>query len=297
MTAPELAATVARWVHLSGLAVAGGAAVGPYLASGAPHALAQRFGQATRGWARAGSSLIAVGLLATLAAQAILFRDPFDPFWPQVAGLVNRTDWGRAWSFQAALALGLVALAWSPRTHGRAFAGLAAAAAGALAFTGHSWAVEEWRVLTLAAEGVHAVAAAAWLGGVAYLALTLRGGSGPGAYRATARFSGLAVWAVPALVGTGLWATVAHAGGVGAVVEAASGSGWARTLVVKTGLFLFMGALGAYNWRVALPRLRRAEEAGGGGDGGFARGPAAWEAVTGLAVLGATALLVGLTPP
>ncbi|MBT8404131.1 MAG: CopD family protein, partial [Gemmatimonadetes bacterium] len=101
-------------------------------------------------------------------------------------------------------------------------------------------------------------------------------------------FSRAALFAVPALLVTGAAANWTHGGGLGALLQ----PGWGRALAIKILLVSGMAALGFYNWRVTLPRLQRGDP-----DVAFGRGAPAWEALLGLAVLGATAVLVALSPP
>jgi putative copper export protein len=244
-----------------------------------------------RRWRRAAPLLLLGALAILLGAQVAAFHDPFEPLLPQIRGLLLRTDWGRVFGAQLLLAL-LLSLPFV-RARSRVFGGLAAASCASLAFVGHSWGVAEGRMWTVGAEIVHAVAAAVWLGGLSVLVAAHRRTGAPGApgfdlARATARFSRTALVAVPLLLVTGAVANWIHGGGPAALLE----PGWGRALAVKILLVGGMAAVGLYNWKVTLPRLDRGE------DGvAFGRGAPAWEALLGLAVLGATALLVALSPP
>lgn len=243
-----------------------------------------------------GALLLCGGLGVLLAAQAVAFRDPFEPFAPQIAGLLLRTDWGWAWLGQAAVAIGVLLAALRSGRAGPTWAGLALLAAAGPAFQGHSWAAQP-RLAGVAAEIAHGWAATLWLGGLVALVAAARRGLAPRALAgAVTRFSPLAMAAVATLMASGTWAVWTHAGGIGEL----PGSPWGRVLFAKLALFTAMAALGAWNWRVTLPRLAAGgdgAEDGGAGPAAFTRGAAVLEATLGLAILLTTGFLVGLSPP
>ncbi len=303
MTTLDVAALAGRGLHLTALAVIVGAGLAPELratatgtASRGPDALAV----VSERWRRSGAVGLLLGLGVLLVAQAVAFRDPFEPWLPQVQALLLRTDWGRTFSVQAVVAAGL----WIPavRTRSRAVLSLGLLSAGTLAFTGHSWAAAEgaWVV---AADALHGVAASLWVGGLLVLVAAARldraAAAGQGVAVADAgrsfdlpgavgRFSTLALVCVPTVVGTGAAASWVHGGGPGALLT----PGWGRALAVKLALVGVMALLGLFNWRATLPALRSR-----GDEVRFGSGPAAWEAVVGVLVLLATAALVALSPP
>jgi copper transport protein len=109
--------------------------------------------------------------------------------------------------------------------------------------------------VSLLADVTHVVAAATWTGGLAFvvLALLLAGADRwPLAARSVPRFSTMAVISVAALI---------VAGGVNGYLQVRAWRGlWETTygllLLAKIGLVLPLLALGAYNNRFAVPRLR-----------------------------------------
>lgn len=304
MTGPELAAAAGRALHLAALVVLVGAGLAPAL-RGAPAPVREDGGDAldwvSRRWRTVGATGLLLALAVVGTAQAMAFRDPFEPWLPQIGGLLVGTDWGRAFGLQVVLA-GLLALP-VVRARSGAVLALGLASAASLSLLGHSWAAGAGRAWVVVADAVHAGAGSLWVGGLLVLVAAARldrraaeqgGVSVDGAGRsfdlagATARFSTLALVAVPAVVVTGSVATWVHGGGPAALLE----PGWGRTLALKVGLFAVMGLLGLYNWRVTLPKLRR-----GADDVRFGAGVPAWEALAGVGVLLVTAVLVALSPP
>ena len=176
-------------------------------------------------------------------------------------GDVLDTRFGHAWLLRAALAMLLasVALMAARRTE-RGDASLAAVACGlgvliaaTPAVSGHA-RVEGG--VALASDSVHVIAASAWAGGLAFLLIALWRAQGEERWQFTARavprFSALAVVSI---------ATLLTAGVINGFLEVGSWRGlWETTygqlLLVKVALVLPVLALGAFNNRVSVPRLR-----------------------------------------
>jgi copper transport protein len=176
-------------------------------------------------------------------------------------GDVLDTRFGHAWLLRAALAvlLASVAVIAARRTE-RNKASLAAVALGlgvliaaTPAFSGHA-RVEGG--VALASDWVHVVAASVWAGGLVFLLIALWRAHSEERWQFTARavprFSALAVVSI---------ATLLTAGVVNGFLEVGSWRGlWETTygqlLLVKVALVLPVLALGAFNNRVSVPRLR-----------------------------------------
>jgi putative copper resistance protein D len=218
------------------------------------------------------------------------------------------TTFGHDWLVRLALAALLAAaLAWiSPRHTGTSrwmVAALPAAAfAAALVQSGHAAATEGWLgTLHRAADGLHLIAASAWLGGLVPLALLLAAArrqeiSLACARAATSRFSTLGVISVGTLIATGIVNGWVLAGGVPAWI----GTDYGRLLLIKVVLFFAMVAMAAVNRLRLTPRLA--------GEGAAASVPAKGEALRALirnslieAALGLAILVIvgalGTTPP
>ena len=179
---------------------------------------------------------------------------------PSLIGDVLDTRFGEAWLLRAVLAasVALVAglAAWRLSRHDRALAWVAGALGVVIAATpaisGH--ARVDGRV-AVASDWMHVLAGAAWAGGLTFLLLALwraRGDRWALGARAVPRFSTVAVVSIAALLTAGV---------VNGFLEVRSWSGlWETTygqlLLVKVALVLPVLALGAFNNRFSVPRLR-----------------------------------------
>jgi putative copper resistance protein D len=181
--------------------------------------------------------------------------------------VLTDTDFGKAWTVRLVIA-GLLAasLPWlavsSPvlsRQRATVAIVLAAALVGTLAWAGH--AVSGTGLaggVHLAADILHLVAAAAWVGALIPLFLLLRAAmtdrqqtSLAIARVAVLRFSTLGIVSVGTLVGSGLINTWVLAGSI----EALIGTDYGRLLLAKIALFLVMLAFAAVNRLWLTPRL------------------------------------------
>jgi copper transport protein len=149
----------------------------------------------------------------------------------------------------------------------------------------------------------HVLCMSIWLGGLAMLLIALglvrralaAGESTPLLASVVGRFSRMATVVVAVLVATGITQAVVLVGSVDALVE----TGYGRLVVAKVSVLLLLLALGAYNQRRSLPRLR-ALAAGGEAPGRAARvlrRAVAAEVAFLLAVLAVTSVLVATQPP
>ena len=196
-------------------------------------------------------------LLQGAAAGGLTFIDAFS--WSLFTTVLD-TRYGEVILIQsglaAALALTALALRHSGGRHRRALAGLTLGLSASLAvtpsFSGHASTLG---ALGLTSDVVHVVSAAVWTGGLAFLLLGLRLAGDdrwPLATRAVPRFSTMAVLSVVALITAGV---------VSAYLQIRTWSGLWETeygllVLAKILLLLPLLALGAYNNRYAVPRLR-----------------------------------------
>jgi len=178
--------------------------------------------------------------------------------WSLISDVLD-TRFGRISLLRAALALivaGVGAAALLQRDQrGRLLAwvavGLAAGAALTPALSGHARVDGRTAVLS---DWAHVLAAGAWAGGLAFLVLVLIRGRERWALaaRIVPRFSDLAVVSISVLLSAGV---------LSGFLEVRSWSGlwdttYGRLLLVKVALVLPVLALGAFNNRVSVPRLR-----------------------------------------
>jgi copper transport protein len=156
--------------------------------------------------------------------------------------------------------------------------------------------------LLICTDTLHVLCMSAWLGGLVMmlfgLAVTARRLPGRDGTRFMAvvvgRFSILARYAVLLLLLTGITQSVALVGSVGALVD----TDYGLLVLAKVVLLALLIALGAFNQRWALPRLRLL--AAGGEKPGTAaailRRSVALEVAFALVVIGVTSVLVATEP-
>ncbi|MBI4492749.1 MAG: copper resistance protein CopC [Chloroflexi bacterium] len=152
-------------------------------------------------------------------------------------------------------------------------AGLGGGALLTYSLNSHSAAAGDLAALAVAADWLHLVAVAVWVGGLFSLVLVLPAGLKvlPPAERGrllaglVPRFSVLAVASVGVLVATGLYQAWLHVGSPSALLETLYGQG----LLAKLGLATPLLLLGAANLLILRPRLAAAAQVGGGRVGGW----------------------------
>jgi putative copper resistance protein D len=187
--------------------------------------------------------------------------------------VLSETDFGSAWMVRFALAALLAAmlpwLGWSresPRMRAAAVV-VSAALIGSLAWAGHGAADTGLEgAIHLAADILHLVAAAAWVGALIPLAVLLRAVRRDGseaavvvARAAVTRFSSLGIASVATLVVSGSVNTWALAGSVAALLD----TDYGRLLLAKVALFLVIASFGAVNRLWLTPRLDHAPKGAG----------------------------------
>lgn len=217
------------------------------------------------GWARLtlilAALVVALGSLAALVAQtAVMAGALSEAIKPaSLSFMVSGTALGMAMAVRAVAALvGLVGLA--VLKPGRTLWGVTAAAGlivvASFAWTGHGAATGgAGGLVHLAADVVHAVAAALWLGALAALTMLLRRAAPAdvGIHRALHGFAGVGTFAVALLVLTGLvnsWFLVGPT-----QLPEIGGGPYGLLLMSKLVLFVLMLALAAGNRFRLTPRL------------------------------------------
>lgn len=212
----------------------------------------------------AASGLIVLTSAARLVLQSLAVHGSERAFDSALlVPMVVDTNWGRGWLIQLAGAVvALGAFAGVRRVRDRAWyaaaVGVGAVAVG-LALASHAAVVPRLSTLSVAANIVHTLAAAGWLGNLlAVFAVGL-----PLAWRldrndrwtvirdivnafspAALAFGGLAA-------ATGIFMAWTHVGSVGAL----TGTDYGRILLLKVGLLSLTALTGAYNWLRVRPRL------------------------------------------
>ena len=223
-------------------------------------------------------------------------------------GTLLRSFWGRVWIAQFVVAV-IVCVAFALARASRRGSGAWLATAIAVlvlaatpALSGHAIAAPGNRVVSVALDAIHVVAAGGWLGGLVVLALvgvpaalSVGGDSSNGGLSLVARlvnaFSPLALVFAGFVVASGVIAAWMRVGSFAALFHSAYGT----VLLIKLGLVVLVLAGGAFNWlrmRGALAHRTTGQSA----VGSFRR--SAWlELTAGALVIAATAVLVATQPP
>jgi putative copper resistance protein D len=180
--------------------------------------------------------------------------------------VLSQTVFGRDWLIRLVLACALAATLPSLLTQQNhktrwietAAAVLAAAFAGTLAWSGHAaGGLGGEAVLHPAADVLHLIAAAAWVGALVPLIVLFAAAAGADdaslamARTATTRFSILGIVSVGTLLATGIVNTYYLAGSVPALLH----TDYGRLLLIKIALFLAMVAIAAVNRFRLTPQL------------------------------------------
>jgi putative copper resistance protein D len=297
----------AATVSLSGLVISHAFIGAPALSAGDAATVRPIAGRLARlGW---GSLMLAVlsGLAGLVAQAASMGERSLADLWSDdlVATVLLDTDFGHVWLARLALVVLLGAALHPPYfgapvppwRRGAALA-LAVAYVAALAFAGHAAAGEGTEgAIHEAADVLHLIAAAAWLGALVPLAVVLgaardTGASALGVARtATLRFSTLGIASVGTVVATGIVNTFELTGSWAALF----GTVYGRLLLVKIALFLAMLAIAAVNRMRLTPRLIAGDAATGPALRQL-RANALTEAIIGALILLIVAVL-GTLPP
>ena len=220
-----------------------------------------------------------------------------------LALILTETDWGRGWTAQlgaAVLALGGFLLAVTVPRWGWIGAGIGATlVALAAPLTGH--AVTDAAGSTgVLFDALHVLGGSAWLGTLAVMLLAGLGTlsrlpaeqHGALAARLVTAFSPVALVGAGLAVLAGSVLSWRYLGGtMGERFGALIGTPWGQALLLKNLTLLAVAALGAWNWRVLLPRLGSVEAAG------RLRRSARLEITLGVILLLITAFLVALPMP
>jgi copper transport protein len=169
------------------------------------------------------------------------------------------TRFGKVWLLQAGLAagVGVFALLARRRTGGQLVTLLVAPALVLAATPSLSGHASVRGGLTLVADIVHVAAGAVWTGGLAFVVIALLAAGAdrwPLAARAVPPFDRLAVLSVAALLVAGTYNAYEEVGAWRGLWDTTYG----LLLLTKIALVLPVLALGAYNNRYAVPRLRNA---------------------------------------
>lgn len=184
--------------------------------------------------------------------------------------------------------IALAALATTTRFGGRRGWALVGATAAAVVVvdtaTGHAAAGPTW-IAQIAAQSMHGIGAAAWIGGLAGLLVVLRTTPAGDRLETARRFSGWAAIALVIVVVTGAARAFAEIGTLDALV----GTDFGRVVLAKSALLAGLAGLGAFNRYFTLRNAARVAT--------LLRRVGITELALAVVILGLSAMLVNLTPP
>jgi len=265
---PDEGLLLSRLIHFAALFFAFGASFFPvYAFSGDSRRTALDY------WSGTKTSILPASLIAftsglswllfTAASMAGSFSETLSP--DNMTAIMEETQFGRVWTVHLALVAALCILAgldrWGRRSFAISLAVLSAACLASLAGAGHTQEQEGLAFLVHASsDGIHLLAAGAWLGGlVALLALlsspSLLGDRSESEIgHVLMRFSGMGYAAVALLIGTGL----INAWYLAPPVSQLTVSLYGQLLITKLGLFFLMLVLAAMNRFWLVPHVQAA---------------------------------------
>ena len=248
---------------------------------------------------------LAAAFMLLSAQTAEMSGDPRDALnLDTIWAVVSDTHVGRVWLLRLPLILIAISLAlWAPRRLGlwAAQALVGAGLAASLSWSGHGAQGDgPARVIHQFADGLHLLAAGAWLGALPPLAMLLvraarQASQANLAHFALARFSGIGPAVVAVLVLTGLINSWFLIGPQHLAAAVASPYFW--VLMIKLGLFAAMLALAAANRFLLTPRLARDLESGPGAVVTRLKRSVCAETALAALVIAAVAVLGTLAPP
>ena len=265
--AADAPAIMIRAVHFAATAIVAGSLIfravvaGPALRSGEASAELLRRQTLRVAWSGLAVSM-ASGAIWLLLQAASMSGLPFaEAIIPAVLSTVlNETQFGLVSEIRLALAVVLAGCLVYDHLALPRWLGLAAAIGliAGVAWTGHGGSTNgPLGIVHLAADLLHLVAAAAWLGGLFSLVLLLGAARGTDdasiflAAEATKRFSTLGIASVGTLFLTGIVNAWFLVGSLDALLV----TGYGRLLTLKVGLFAVMVAFAAVNRFWLTPRL------------------------------------------
>ena len=267
----------ARWALYLGLVVLFGAA---WVAV----SVARRPSPALLGMAAVGWLLTAVGTVAVVGVQWSESGAPIETLLTTSLGVAALAR-GTSLLVLGAAVAGLAVVPALAGARGWAVVALASAAAFVVDVAlGHAAAGPSW-LLQIAAQAAHAIAAAAWVGGLVALLVVLRGAPPAERLPLARRFSSWAGVMLAIVAVTGAARAFAEIGTLDALVNTDFG----RTVLGKSALLVALAGLGTFNHFITLRSAARV--------GRWLGRVGAAEAGLAVVILALSALLVNQSPP
>ena len=289
---PTLLYAAARWLGYLAAFVVVGAAAARWRVIPRARVGDEDAGAGAVLWARTGAVLLAVALVARLYLQARSLLEPEDQLSIEFLRAVLGSTWGKGWLAQAGAAMiALVGWRWlarKPTATGARRTALAGSVAIVLTapLTGHAIGLAEAPSYAPLLDLIHFTAGSTWLGTLAIIWAISRRRDDDRVAALIEAYSPVALVAGLTTMAAGVTLALTYLGGLGPLFTTVYG----RALLIKLAATGGTAAIGAYNWRVIGPRLRRGEKAP-------ILQSASAELVVGMILLAITAVLVGLPTP
>ena len=282
-------AYIVRASSLGFVLVAIGCVVFPVLVRRA--GIASPRAETLRTWsARTGMTVMLVFIpvaLARLYFQLDSMRFPGEPLGQSFGPLLGSTLWGKAWLVQL-LCASLAAFSFSRGAPARAVSAvLVVVVAVTFSASGHAAAADNYRIAAIAMDATHFLAAGAWMGSLAVLAMSWRRSESLVEFAPVVRaFSPVALTCAAVLAVTGALPALARLGTLPALFT----SPYGRVLIGKLTMVSVVLACGWMNWKKN--RVRMEHDAGAS-----LRTGVLWELTAALLVVLLTAVLIVTPPP
>ena len=200
------------------------------------------------GWA-AGAVLLVLALVRLNGQVVTLFDGWRNASGADVRALLLHTTWGYGLLLQFAAAVIVTAGAFIGRPLDAA---MMIPLALSMSLMGHAAAAKHFTAVSIAADTIHALAAGAWVGGVAYVWLATRiAADQRELLRIVRAFSPIALTCAACVAATGTFAALQHIPSMHALTSSVYGT----QLLVKLSLVTATLCAGYWNWRRGTPAL------------------------------------------
>ena len=200
---------------------------------------------------------LGASLVLRLLAQSLAMHGSSGALDPALmSSMITSTMWGHGWVVQ--LAGVAVALVGFRRSRAMAALGVVTCAMS-LSLSSHAASVPSWRAATMLADGMHVLAASAWLGTLCVMLISAlplprfvtRAANGEQVRALVASFSPVALVSAGVASVTGVVAALQHVGSVPNLW----GTRYGVVLLVKLAVLSVVTMTGFYNWRFVQPVL------------------------------------------
>lgn len=227
--------------------------------------------------------------LARLYVQLDAMRFPGEALTVSLTPLITTTIWGKAWVAQVAFAV-VTAATFGVSVRARSVVVFTSMSLTVLALTfslsGHAAAAEQFRAAVVSADALHVITAGTWIGTLAIIVIGWRILRELNAVaKIVNAFSPLALASAAILAASGVVGALVHVKPLTSIFTSTYG----RVLLIKLGLVGVVVATGWFNWKHHSVKI-------GNDDGAALEAGAVRELIAAVAVVLATAVLIGTSP-